>query len=122
MIFRTHATRPNYMGKCFTQPSLTQPGQTFTVRDLIEKHAAGSELPRSSVAYFDPEDVETINEYFAPHKLDLTDIDRLNEKVDGVKAALETALARRDAAKAEADQKDMFESESDEPKSEPESE
>lgn len=72
-------------------PSLTQPGEALTIQDLIRKYRA-ADMFGIEGNYFDPGDIDKINEFYNPGALDLTDMDRFRDHVDKMNKAYQTAL------------------------------
>lgn len=85
-----------------TEPSQTVVGQAKTIKQLLARALQGIPTPDREVNYFDPEDVDNIDEYFAPG-LDLTDLDDLRRRNDQAAKAIQKAEENK--AKAEADAK-----------------
>lgn len=97
LFYKTkHSYVPGTGREICTQESVTVPDQSFTIRELIDRIARGTEeyKPPSDEMYFDVDDIDHINEFFSP-AVDLTDIDNLNEHVSMLKGALEKAKAAK---------------------------
>lgn len=61
--------------KMFTQPSLTVPNQTLSLRDLLSRHAMGLEVQQNVPIYDEDGDSTGIN----PKTLDLVDIQDIKQ-------------------------------------------
>ena len=84
-------------------PSLTVPGETMSIAQLMERAMAGSPIVGNNYEYLDSEDVDMIDKFFAPGALDLTDIAELPDKVDRLREKVEEGIkAKEEAAKEEA--------------------
>lgn len=102
--YRTHYDRPADCGKECKGESMTQPGQALTIQQVLQKHKAGMPMPdKGDAIYFDEKDLEKINKFHAPHKLDLTDIDELYRNFEEQKEAMENILERKKQAEKEAE-------------------
>lgn len=78
-------------------PSMTVPGETKSIGELLERYQKGGTLPFREPVYLDSEDVDFINQYYAPHALDLTDLDALDRHTERLKESVEQAKANRAA-------------------------
>lgn len=91
------------------EPSLTVPGESMTIKEIMARAMAGTEPEQGDAQYFDVDDVSHINEFFR-QGLDLTDIDKLNARATELIGEIEEAKKRKEEAESEP-----------EPESEPES-
>lgn len=93
----------------YKEPSMTVSGQVSSIQDILEQYAHGK-LPeeRGNAVYFDEEDLSKVNKFFAPHRLDLTDLDKLNSDVDRMRDAVKEAMDRKAKADEKKRQYDAF--------------
>jgi len=78
-------------GKKFPEPSLTEPGQVSSIREIVEKHGAGiPPLTDSRLEWADAEEM-------MPKFNDLTDIDESKRFVASVKAKINKAIKSAEA-------------------------
>lgn len=78
------------------QPSQTVQNETESIQELLVKYSQGMQINRKVMTYFDNEDLETINRFYSPGQLDLTDIDKLNDHVQHLQASIDRAKQQRD--------------------------
>lgn len=65
--------------------SMTVPGQAKTIKQIMERALGGLMPDGRLVEYFDQEDLDKINKYYAnPGSLDLTDLDEMAEHVEAL--------------------------------------
>lgn len=83
------------------EPSQTVPGEARTIKQLLQNALQGLSADERQVNYFDEENLDNINHFFAPG-LDLTDLDDLRRKNQAAMAAIEAAERKRKAAELEA--------------------
>lgn len=86
--------------------SMTIPGEARTIKELIERLENGMPLERRAYAYFDVEDLDDINDMFAP-STDLTDLDRNKERLEKALQAYNNAIANRDQAQQDASEEEQ---------------
>lgn len=89
------------------KPSQTIPGESYTMRELVQRHLAGMEAKKPDHPYFDAEDIETINEYYAPGSIDLVDLDNLKRHVNQLNSTVDKALKREKEQKRLQAEKDQ---------------
>jgi hypothetical protein len=70
--------RPDDSGKTFTQPSLTVPDQTMSMRTMIERYAKGLPIGDGKEEIWDDDIDQTMG--INPRTLDLVDIQELKMK------------------------------------------
>lgn len=83
----TKKKKPVFNPEIFTQPSLTIPDETKSIKELLINHARGIPLDvknRGEELYFEDELIPTIK--------DLTDLDRYREVINLRKEALEAEI------------------------------
>lgn len=79
-------------------PSQTVPGQSRTMKEILDRYKRGLEIRESDSIYFDSEDIERVNKFFAPGSLDLTDLDELNRHVSNLNSLVDEANKKRQKA------------------------
>lgn len=77
-------------------PSLTVPGEALSINEIMERYTRTGTAPIREAEYFDVEDIDYINQYYAPHALDLTDMDGLTNHIDRLQAALAKAKQNKE--------------------------
>lgn len=86
-----------YEGKIFTQPSMTVPDETMSIRELLSRHVNGLPVENGKVPLYDEdESSDGIN----PKTLDLTDWDELKRNAAAT-------IKKHKANLAKAQQKEM---------------
>lgn len=76
--------------------SITVPGEAMTIQEIMERALGGMPIERENYGYFDQEDIDKISKFYAPHNLDLTDLDELRNEVAEFQAAVDNAIENRD--------------------------
>lgn len=74
--------RPDGEGKKFTQPSLTVPDQTMSMRTMIERYAKGLPIADAKEEIWDDDIDQTMG--INPRSLDLVDLQELRMKNEEV--------------------------------------
>jgi hypothetical protein len=95
-------TKPTYYSHAQKQPkgwstdkpSLTVMGESWTIRELVDKYASGQIQPDSNVSYLDVENFDAITEVFRKH-IDLTDLDNFTRQIETLQATVEAQLAQQ---------------------------
>lgn len=80
--------------------SMTVPGETMTMKEIVKRYQNGIVPDETPVVYMDSEDVASINHYYS-RDLDLTDIDNLNANIDYSKQQLAEAEAKLEELRKE---------------------
>lgn len=78
---------PNYKGtpgQAFTDPSLTVPDQSITIKELLERHTRGLPIDQKNYEHVYGVDVPEIN--------DLTDLDNMRDELMQKKLELEKII------------------------------
>ena len=85
-----------YKGKTFTQPSLTIPDQTMTIRTIMERYARGLPFEDRKTPLFDVDELSTGVDL---RKLDLVDIQEMSsdhkKTINKHKQSLEKAAKKK---------------------------
>lgn len=87
-------------GEINLEPSQTIPGESLTMKQIIEKYAMGIPLDRRNVEYFDQEDLDYINKFYQPGSLDLTDLDELQTHISTLQNSVTEAMEKAKAAES----------------------
>lgn len=103
--YQTKNRYTGYRGEDYSNAeNQTVPGQAFSVRELMKRHSRGLITEEQKPLYFDVDDIEYINRFYAPGALDLTDLDELSAHVTNLTDRFEKAklkaeeMARKKAA------------------------
>lgn len=89
-----HQFKPD-IGTIMDEPSQTIQDEVRPLSDIIRRAMEGYPIPTKQVFYFDPEDIDAINKYHAPHTLDLTDLDALQNHINALQLKVEEALKKQ---------------------------
>ena len=73
-------------------PSMTVMGESWTIRELVDKYASGQIEADQNVSYLDVENFDAITEVFRKH-IDLTDLDNFTKQIETLQATVEEQLA-----------------------------
>lgn len=76
------------------KPSMTVMGESWTIRELVDKYASGQIQPDANVSYLDVENFDAITEVFRKH-IDLTDLDNFTKQIETLQATVEAQLAQQ---------------------------
>ena len=90
--YYSHAQRQP-KGWSSDKPSMTVMGETWTIRELVDKYASGQIQPDANVSYLDVENFDAITEVFRKH-IDLTDLDNFTKQIETLQATVEAQLAQ----------------------------
>lgn len=82
-------------GQINEEPSQTVVGETWTIKELVERYQRGMDVPSVEPNYVDVQDIEQINAVFRKH-LDLTDLDNLRNQVAILTKTVEEAQAQQE--------------------------
>jgi hypothetical protein len=74
------------------KPSMTVMGESWTIRELVDKYASGQIEPDQNVSYLDVENFDAITEVFRKH-IDLTDLDNFTKQIETLQETVEQQLA-----------------------------
>lgn len=88
-------------------PSMTKPNESLSIKQIIDRFGQGIPDTTHEYPYFDEEDLEKIDHYFAPGSLDLTDITALKERVEVLNEVVSNAVKAKkelDAAEKAAEE------------------
>ena len=77
------------------KPSMTVMGESWTIRELVDKYASGQIQPDANVSYLDVENFDAITEVFRKH-IDLTDLDNFTRQIKTLQATGEAQLAEQE--------------------------
>ena len=77
------------------KPSMTVMGESWTIRELVDKYASGQIQPDANVSYLDVENFDAITEVFRKH-IDLTDLDNFTRQIETLQATVEAQLAEQE--------------------------
>ena len=89
-------------GQTFTQPSLTVPDQTMSIRTIMERYARGLPIDGQKTPIYD---IENLSTGLDPRKLDLVDIQEMGIEHKKTLSEHKNRLSKAEAKK----QKDEFE-------------
>ncbi|AXL14928.1 hypothetical protein [Microviridae sp.] len=86
-----------------TEKSLTIPGESKTVKDMLQRAMSGMPVTHAQdVHYFDEENMDLIHEHFSPH-FDLTDLDAIKLRQKELSKVIKEAEERKKTAEEEAE-------------------
>lgn len=104
IIFQTNYNAVPRLGESNNLPSKTIPGDSYTIRELMEKFARGQIPPIAKQTYFDdPEDFDEIDPTKDP-SFDLSDATQMRESLDeGFRSKKAQKQASRELAKSSAE-------------------
>lgn len=105
-IITRHTYKPGGGREDIQEPSITQPGHTRTIGEILNRYKQTGQLPETGeTPYLDVENINQISKYFQPGQLDLTDIHNLKNQVDEMQATVEKAVKKQEekAKKAKAE-------------------
>ena len=86
--------QPQSQGWETDKPSMTVMGESWTIRQLVDKYASGQTEPDQNVSYLDVENFDSITEVFRKH-IDLTDLDNFTKQIETLQATVEEQLAEQ---------------------------
>jgi t-SNARE complex subunit (syntaxin) len=75
-------------------PSMTVMGESWTIRELVDKYASGQIEADQNVSYLDVENFDAITEVFRKH-IDLTDLDNFTQQIETLQATVEAQIAEQ---------------------------
>ena len=84
--------QPQSKGWETDKPSMTVMGESWTIRELVDKYASGQIELDQNVAYLDVENFDAITEVFRKH-IDLTDLDNFTKQIETLQETVEQQLA-----------------------------
>jgi hypothetical protein len=84
--------QPQSQGWETDKPSMTVMGESWTIRELVDKYASGQIEPDQNVSYLDVENFDAITEVFRKH-IDLTDLDNFTKQIETLQETVEQQLA-----------------------------
>lgn len=93
--------RPEPRGTTPKGESMTVPGHSMTIKEIIARSMGGLPPEEVNHSYFDPGDLEKVNKFYSPHILDLTDLDELGKNASELKTAVENAIKKRNEEEGE---------------------
>ncbi len=85
--------RPEPRGSTLDPISLTIPGESMTIKQIMDRAINGISPEFRKVEFFDQEDMDNINNF----PTDLTDLDNTRAELEALVIATEEAIAERDA-------------------------
>lgn len=77
-------------------PSKTVQGEVLEMRDILRRAMSGQQPVMKEVPYFDEEDMEKIDKFFAPGTLDFTDLGELARRTRELEDMVNKAINERD--------------------------
>lgn len=89
--YYSHAQRQP-QGWSTDKPSMTVMGESWTIRELVDKYASGQVQPDTNVSYLDVENFDAITSVFRKH-IDLTDLDNFTRQIKQLQATVEANIA-----------------------------
>ena len=84
--------QPQSKGWETDKPSMTVMGESWTIRELVDKYASGQIETDQNVSYLDVENFDAITEVFRKH-IDLTDLDNFTKQIETLQETVEQQLA-----------------------------
>jgi hypothetical protein len=84
--------QPQSQGWETDKPSMTVMGESWTIRELVDKYASGQIELDQNVSYLDVENFDAITEVFRKH-IDLTDLDNFTKQIETLQATVEEQLS-----------------------------
>lgn len=87
--------------KIFTQPSLTVPDMTMSMREILSRFTSGLPMDIGKEPIYHEDDYEQLG--INPRSLDLTDIHELKENADAVMYEVKASKEKKAADKAKKD-------------------
>ena len=84
--------QPQSKGWETDKPSMTVMGESWTIRELVDKYASGQIEPDQNLSYLDVENFDAITEVFRKH-IDLTDLDNFTKQIETLQETVEQQLA-----------------------------
>lgn len=87
-------------GKIFTQPSLTVPDQTMSIRTIMERYARGLPIDGQKTPQYDVDNLSTGRD---PRKMDLVDIQVMTAEIKQTLKNEKNRIAKADAKQKEDD-------------------
>jgi hypothetical protein len=96
-----------YKGKKFKKPSLTTPGEAYSIKTLVSKFQAGGvvsqQLFREGTYNGESDDIDPFQD---PNNVDITDIQKATEKLESKIASAQAEAKRKKQEEEEAKKKD----------------
>lgn len=77
------------------KPSMTVMGESWTIRELVDKYASGQVQADLNVSYLDVENFDAITEVFRKH-IDLTDLDNFTRQIETLQATVQAQLSKQE--------------------------
>ena len=84
--------QPQSKGWETDKPSMTVMGESWTIRELVDKYASGQIETDQNISYLDVENFDAITEVFRKH-IDLTDLDNFTKQIETLQETVEQQLA-----------------------------
>ena len=80
-------------GEVNLEPSMTVPGDSMTIKEIMDRALAGIKPDTRAVQFFDTNDMDRINAF----PIDLTDLEGTRAELEALVTDVEEAIAERDA-------------------------
>jgi hypothetical protein len=97
----TYDPKADHVFETIEGESMTQPDQSYTVQDLIERYYRGEVLPERPLTWLDEQDYDKINSLHTAN-IDLTDVEAAQRRVNDMQAQID---AYKKAKEKEAERK-----------------
>ncbi len=90
---RRAALDPDWGKEVNEEPSQTVPGESFTVKEIMDRILGGIKPEFEEVQFFDQENLDRINDF----PIDLTDLDRTRTELEEMTIAVDAAIAESES-------------------------
>lgn len=104
-----HSYKPGRGRESSNEPSQAVPGQSMSMKETVERYRSGMATSVNEPVYFDEEDLEKINRFYAPGSVDLTDLDELKAHVSDLQNSVDKAIKAKEIADKKAEMKAQME-------------
>lgn len=94
LFYKTKRHYTQQEGEIFTEPSQTIQGETYTMKELLQRYQLGQHIAEKVPIFFDVNDIDEINR-FRRTDLDFTDIDEFGRHVENLQQAYDNAIAKQ---------------------------
>lgn len=82
------------------EPSQCIPGETRTIKQILDRYQKTGTLPNTNPQWFDVEDIKFINQYYQPGALDFTDYDALRDHSEKLSELIDKQKTNNQAEEA----------------------
>ena len=84
-------------------PSLTEPDQIMSIKDLVKRAKAGIEPHEDEALYFSPTNIQEIDRFYG-QPLDLTDLDDVRKRTANLVANIDEAIQKHNTDEESSDE------------------